>query len=66
MVRGKEATSARAWPASTLWACAPTMRDGVLPVANAAGLPSDPHIGPRVLQQDIQQVLEWSTGSTTT
>lgn len=62
IIRGREGTAARAWPASTLWACAPTLRDGVLPVANAAALPADPHIGLRVLQQDTQQMLEWSAG----
>ncbi|MGW5720771.1 hypothetical protein ACWEVP_31680 [Amycolatopsis sp. NPDC003865] len=62
VVRGKEGTAARAWPASTLWTCAPTLRDGVLSVANAAALPTDAHIGLRVCQQDTQQMLEWTTG----
>jgi hypothetical protein len=62
VVRGREGTAARAWPASTLWTCAPTLRDGVLSVANAAALPADPHIGLRVCQQDTQQMLEWTTG----
>ncbi|WP_103353603.1 hypothetical protein [Amycolatopsis sp. CA-128772] len=62
IIRGREGTAARAWPASTLWACAPTLRDAVLPVVNSAALPADPHIGLRVLQQDTQQMLEWSAG----
>lgn len=59
VVRGREGTTARAWPASTLWACAPTLRDSVLPVANAAALPADPHVGLRALQLDTQQVVQW-------
>lgn len=59
VVRGREGSTARAWPASTLWACAPTLRDALLPVANAAALPSDPHVGLRALQQDTQQVVQW-------
>ncbi len=61
VVRGREGSTARAWPASTLWACAPTLRDAVLPVPNAASLPPDPHVGLRVLLQDTQQVLQWGT-----
>lgn len=59
VVRGREGSTARAWAASTLWACAPTLRDSVLPVANAASLPADPHVGLRALQQDTQQVVQW-------
>ncbi|WP_103344082.1 hypothetical protein [Amycolatopsis sp. CA-126428] len=60
VVRGREGSTARAWPASTLWACAPTLRDSVLPVANAAALPADPHVGLRTLQLDTQVALQWA------
>ncbi len=60
VVRGREGSAARAWPASTLWACAPTLRDSVLPVANAAALPADPHVGLRALQLDSQVALQWA------
>ncbi|OXM69649.1 hypothetical protein [Amycolatopsis vastitatis] len=59
VVRGREGSAARAWPASTLWACAPTLRDSVLPVPNAAALPPDPHVGLRALLQDTQQTVQW-------
>lgn len=59
VVRGKEATAARAWPSSTLWTCAPTLRDGLLPCTRAT-LPADPHIGLRVLLSDEQRALRWS------
>lgn len=60
VVRGREGTTARAWPASTLWTCAPTLRDGVLPVSTASALPTDPHIGLRCLVQDTKQVVAWN------
>lgn len=42
-----------------MWACAPTLRNSVLPVANAAALPPDPHVGLRALLQDTQQTVRW-------
>lgn len=58
VVRGKEGTSARAWGNGTLWVCAPTLRDGVLPVANRAALPADPHVGLRSFLQDEQCLVD--------
>lgn len=58
VVRGKEGTSARAWGTGTLWACAPTLRDGVLWVSTRASLPTDPHVGLRAYIQDEQVTVE--------
>jgi hypothetical protein len=44
--RGKESSTARAWPAGTQILCAPTVRDGTSPMARAS-LPSDPFVGER-------------------
>jgi hypothetical protein len=60
--RGREATTARAWPSGTLWTVTPTLRDGVLPVASRAALPSDPHVGLRCYLQDEQLIVEWILG----
>jgi hypothetical protein len=59
VLRGREGTSARAWGSGTLWVVAPTLRDGVLPVANAAALPADPHVGLRAFLQDTQTRVEY-------
>ncbi|HEX5525172.1 MAG TPA: hypothetical protein VFX53_17135 [Pedococcus sp.] len=58
VTRGKEGTSARAWGTGTLWVTAPTLRDGVLPVATRASLPTDWHVGLRCYVIDEQLVLE--------
>jgi hypothetical protein len=59
VLRGREGTSARAWGSGTLWVVAPTLRDGVLPVANTAALPADPHVGLRAFLQDTQTRVEY-------
>jgi hypothetical protein len=61
VLRGREGTSARAWPSGTLWTLAPTLRDGVLPVASRAALPSDPHVGMRCLLLDEKRIVEFHT-----
>jgi hypothetical protein len=58
VVRGKEGTAARAWPSQTQWLIAPTIRDALAAVANAAALPSEPHTGMRALQLDTGAVVE--------
>lgn len=58
VVRGREATSARAWGSGTLWATAPTLRDGALWVTTRANLPTDPHVGMRCYIQDEQVTVE--------
>lgn len=62
VVRAREATAARAWPAGTLWTVAPTLRDGVVPVATRSALPADPHVGLRAFLQDEQVLVEWVLG----
>lgn len=62
VVRGKEASAARAWPAGTLWTVTPTLRDGVLPVATRSALPTDPHGGLRCYLQDEQLIVELIQG----
>lgn len=51
VVRGREGTSARAWPTGTQVMCTPTIRD-TLPAMNRASLPSDAHYGMRALVSD--------------
>lgn len=57
VARGKEGSSARAWPAGTRVICAPTVRD-VLSAGTLASLPSDAHIGARVAVTDKNYVAE--------
>jgi hypothetical protein len=59
VVRGREGSTARAWPSGTLWTLAPTIRDGAYPVANRAALPTDPQVGLRAALQDEQVISEW-------
>lgn len=51
VVRGRESTSAQAWPSGTQWIVAPTARD-TLGQANTTSLPTDPHVGWRQSMQD--------------
>jgi hypothetical protein len=60
VVRGKEGTTAQAWPSGTQWICAPTVaRDGLpyMSAATLAGL-TDTHAGMRALEVDTGQVKE--------
>jgi hypothetical protein len=62
VVRGKESSTAQAWPTGTQWICAPTAaRDG-LPALSAAALTAmtDPHVGMRALETDSSTVKEWT------
>jgi hypothetical protein len=51
VVRGRQGTTARAWPSSTQVVNAPTVRDVTLPFARAS-LPTDAHVGMRVPVSD--------------
>lgn len=65
VVRGKEGTTARAWPAGTQWQVAQTVRDGRFLVASRANLSSEPHIGMEQLIGDEQHVVKrysWGWG----
>lgn len=59
VVRGKEGTSAQAWPSGTLWTIAATLRDVVLPVTTRSALPTDPHVGMRAYIQDEQVQVQY-------
>jgi hypothetical protein len=61
VVRGREGTTARAWPAGTRVDCAPTAYDMLL-ARNAATLPPDPYIGMRASRLDRLDVLERVNG----
>jgi hypothetical protein len=63
VLRGREATTARAWASGTLWTVSPTVRDGLLPVANRAALPNDAHVGLRAELQDEQLVVTYVQGA---
>lgn len=51
VVRGRESTSAQAWPSGTQWIVAPTARDGVGQY-NSTATPTDPHVGLTLVLQD--------------
>lgn len=57
VLRGKEGTAARAWPSGTQVLCAPTQRDGLLPLTRA-NLPADRHTGQRVPLSDEGIVVQ--------
>jgi hypothetical protein len=57
VVRGRESTSAQAWPSGTQWVSGPTIRDGLMP-STAASPPSDPHVGQRAVYLDTSVVVE--------
>lgn len=62
VARGKEGTSARAWPSGTRVECAPTRRDMIIDTT-AAGLPSDAHFGLRANRIDkLDRVVKTFTG----
>lgn len=60
VVRGREGTTAQAWPAGTQVVCAPTAaRDGLVALSTP-DLPPDPHVGMRVVLGDTGRVAEWT------
>lgn len=63
VIRAREDTIARAWPAGTLWTQAATTRDGVLLVWSRSLLPTDPHVGMKCLINDESIVVEWRLGA---
>jgi hypothetical protein len=65
VVRGKEGTSAQAWPAGTQWVCAPTAaRDGlgVYTSAQIAAM-TDQHVGMSILEIDTGKLKTSTYGS---
>lgn len=63
VLRGREATTARAWANGTLWTVSPTARDVLLSVPNRAALPNDAHVGMRAYLQDEQLELRYAQGA---
>lgn len=61
VVRGREGTSAKAWPAGTRIECAPARYDALI-AATSSTLPPDPHIGMRVSRLDLLDVIERANG----
>lgn len=57
VVRGREGSTAQAWPSGTQWVTGPTVRDALLPGV-ATALPTDPHIGLRLMAIDKHEVWE--------
>jgi hypothetical protein len=57
VLRGREGSSAQAWPGGTQLVVAPSIRDG-LPALTRATLPIDPHLGMRALVADESVVVE--------
>lgn len=62
VVRGKEGSTARAWPAGTRVECAPTAYDVNMAVVNSAALPSDAPIGMRAMLGDKGETRERVSG----
>lgn len=60
--RGKESSTARAWPAGTQILCAPTVRDGAPPLARS-NLPTDPFVGERHTLDDEGIALQSTLNS---
>lgn len=61
VVRGKEGTTARAWPAGTRVECAPTVYDALVPSVTAT-LPADAPIGQRSMLGDKFETRERVNG----
>lgn len=57
VVRGREGTTARAWPSGTRVECAPSSYDVIIPRTTAT-LPSDPYLGMRVARTDFTDVVK--------
>ncbi len=57
VVRAREGTTARAWPADSAVICAPTVRD-TLTASTLAGLPTDAHTGMRAIVTDKNDVRQ--------
>jgi hypothetical protein len=58
VIRGKELTSAQAWPAGTQIVCAPTAVRDMLGAMGSSVLPSDGHVGYRTVQTDTGTVVQ--------
>jgi hypothetical protein len=61
VVRGKEGTTARAWPAGTRVECAPTVYDALYPSITPT-LPIDGPIGQRSMRGDVFDTVEKTKG----
>jgi hypothetical protein len=57
VVRGRESSTARAWASGTLWRVAPTIRDVQGTVATRGALPTDAHVGMRVMVEDEDAIV---------
>jgi hypothetical protein len=70
VVRGKEGTTAQAWPLNTLIGCNDTLRDQ-LAYGPSSGRPADPHVGMRWIDTDTKQevvhteMAGWQAGAGT-
>ena len=65
VIRGKEGTSAQAWPAGTQWVCAPTAsRDGLGAFTSAqVSAMTDQHVGQHVIEIDTGRLKVNTYGS---
>lgn len=62
VARGREGSTARQWATGTTWRCAPTARDVIGVVATRSQLPTDAHLGARVLIADEARVVYRTSG----
>jgi hypothetical protein len=58
IVRAKEGTAARPWPAGTQWLCAPTASRDALGVIESDTRPPDAHVGYRAVEADTGLTVE--------
>lgn len=61
VVRGREGSTARQWLTGTAWRGAATARDGNITVATRSALPTDAHLGMKVLIRDENRAVEKTT-----
>lgn len=63
VVRGKEGTTAKPWPAVSAWCVAPTNRDVPMAVDSSA-IPTDLHVGATVVETNTgkQKTKTWGSG----
>jgi hypothetical protein len=60
VIRGREGSTARAWPTGSVWRCAPTVRD-TLAAYTRGTLPGDAHLGMRAILTDENRVVRRAT-----
>lgn len=61
VIRGREGSTAKQWLTGTAWRHAATARDGITTVATRSALPTDAHLGMKVMIRDENRAVEKTT-----